>query len=255
VNLLSAPEVENMMSAVKPQILVHLAWDQHDANFRESEKNISWFSASLGLFEAFAVNGGRRSLFAGSSSEYEGSELGLPMCGDNGKKPSFYCISKRMLTKATIDSAKIFGIKHTVARFFTIYGENDNHDFAAIPSTIDAFSRNERVVCRAPRTVRDYIHVSDAAEAAFLILESPAIGIIDVASGKPRTMREVFTAIAGEMRCPELLSFDCGNREPDILTANISRLRDEIGFRPSVDFLDGLRRCAAARLKRSAENG
>jgi nucleoside-diphosphate-sugar epimerase len=253
VNLLSTPERENMMSAVKPRILVHLAWDQNDADFRNSDKNIKWLAAGLGLFETFVDNGGRRSLFAGSSSEYEGSGPGFAMQYDNGNKPSFYCISKRMLTKATIDHAKVCGIKHAVARFFTIYGENDNHDFAAIPSTIDAFSRNERVVCRAPRTVRDYIHESDAAEAAFLILESPAIGIMDVASGTPRTMREVFTAIAEEMRCPELLSFDCEKREPDVLTADISRLRDELCFKPSVDFNDGLRRCVAARLKRRAK--
>jgi nucleoside-diphosphate-sugar epimerase len=255
VNLLSTPEMEDMMSAVKPQILVHLAWDQTDADFRDSDKNIKWLSVGLGLFETFSLNGGRRSLFAGSSSEYEGSGPGIALCGDNGRKPSFYCISKRMLTKATVDHAKICGIKHAVARFFTIYGENDSHDFAAIPSTIDAFSRNERVVCRAPRTIRDYIHESDAAEAAFLILESSSVGVMDVASGTPRTMREVFTAIAEEMRCPELLSFDREKGKPDVLRADISRLRDELGFRPSVDFRDGLRRCVAARLKRSAENG
>jgi nucleoside-diphosphate-sugar epimerase len=130
-----------------------------------------------------------------------------------------------------------------VARFFTVYGESDAHAFGAIPSAIRSFAEGRPVVCKSPWAIRDYVYARDAAAAILAILQSPARGVVNVASGRPRTMREVFSVIAEEMNCPHLLSFDEGNTSSDILAADVSRLTDELNFKCGTDFRDGVRNC------------
>lgn len=61
-----------VVERVRPEALVHLAWDQKDAGFRNAPANLDWLSVSVNLLRAFYDCGGKRFLFAGTSSEYDG---------------------------------------------------------------------------------------------------------------------------------------------------------------------------------------
>ena len=63
-------------------------------------------------------------------------------------------------------------------------------------------------LCKAPNTIRDYVYVGDAAKAIERILESDYAGPINVSSGQPRAMREVFGFIADTLGKRDLLSFE-----------------------------------------------
>ena len=251
-DLLKPAARESMMETAKPEILVHLAWDQRAPDFRRSPANYEWLAAGLDIMRLFALGGGRRALYAGSSSEYEAYSGGMAE-GGRKREMSPYGECKLALTNSVLPYAEKSGVSLAVARFFTIYGENDAHEFGAIPSAIRSFARREPVTCKAPWAIRDYIYAGDAAAAAVAILESGLRGAVNVASGRPQTMREVFSVVAEEMNCGDMLSFDDENISPDVLTADVSRLTDELGFRCATDLRTGVKKCVEA-IRNMGEN-
>ena len=54
----------------KPDMLVHLAWETRHGHFWQAPENLLWASASLRLLHAFAAQGGKRVICAGSCMEY-----------------------------------------------------------------------------------------------------------------------------------------------------------------------------------------
>lgn len=73
-NLATEAQRERLMENIKPDILLHLAWNQEEASFRMSDTNLLWLNISISLLYLFEQYGGKRFLFAGSSSEYDGSD-------------------------------------------------------------------------------------------------------------------------------------------------------------------------------------
>ena len=73
VDLLEAGAMKDVMASVRPTHLLHFAWNSTPGKFWTSPDNLSWCAASLGLLRAFADNGGRRVVVAGSCAEYDWS--------------------------------------------------------------------------------------------------------------------------------------------------------------------------------------
>jgi nucleoside-diphosphate-sugar epimerase len=69
-DLLNPLEQKNIIDSIKPEIILHLAWDLSHEYFLESVNNIAWLEASLHLLRLFRESGGKYFLFAGSSAEY-----------------------------------------------------------------------------------------------------------------------------------------------------------------------------------------
>lgn len=245
-DLLNHNERRALIAELKPELCIHLAWDQQGADFRESLANSVWLFASFDLLDCFWQNGGRRFLFAGSSSEYDMHSGGFKEDGAVGEG-SLYGQCKRLFTQVAGMYNKATTMEVAVARYFTVYGEHDRHEFGAIPSAIDSFARGLPVLCKSPFSIRDYISADDAAAATAALLDSGITGAVNIASGEPRAMREVFSLIAEIMGCPELLSF--GDVPGTALTADVSRMHGELGYRCVVDFREGIARTVKWRLK------
>lgn len=189
---------KKLLENIKPDILLHLAWDQSNASFRMSQTNLLWLNISTSLLYLFEQYGGRRFLFAGSSSEYDGTE-GVFDENVDVLPASLYGLCKKTFNEFARDYCKLRGIEYVGMRLFTIYGEEDTHSFGAIPSAIRILGENEELLCNSPDTTRDYIYAGDAAMIIRSLLEHPFTGIVNVASGKARTMREVFQYIGTAM--------------------------------------------------------
>src|SRR5262245_14759561 len=72
-DLMDPTAVRGLLNEIRPEILVHAAWDTSHGAFWASDANYKWVSASLGLFEAFRESGGRRIVAVGSCAEYDWS--------------------------------------------------------------------------------------------------------------------------------------------------------------------------------------
>lgn len=238
-DLLCETSRRRLIEGFKPDVIIHLAWSQQQG-FRESETNLEWLAASLDILRFFHKNGGERFIFAGSSSEYDAEE-GM-FSEDMGAAKTQYGICKRKFTETLNAYGIRFGLKTVSARYFTVYGENDRHSFGAIPSAINTFLRGEGVLCQSPNTRRDYIYAGDAAAATVKLLESDITGAVNIASGSARTMREVFAVIARETGAENLLRFAEPSGAPDMLAADISRMRDELGYVCETSFDEGIKK-------------
>jgi nucleoside-diphosphate-sugar epimerase len=238
-NLLEESSRRALISDLRPDALIHLAWDQSEG-FRQSHANLNWLCASLDLLHNFQQCGGKRFLFAGSSSEYDG-ENGT-FSEEQGFAETQYGVCKRSFTETAYKYAEAFGVSFVAARYFTIYGEHDRHLFGAIPSAIRSFLTDHRVICQSPDTIRDYVYVGDAACATVHLLESSMTGAVNIASGIPRTMREVFSSLAAELNAEQLLDFSANTANAEVLTADIGRMKNELGYTCKTDFHSGLKK-------------
>ncbi|MBY0460053.1 MAG: NAD(P)-dependent oxidoreductase, partial [Gemmataceae bacterium] len=87
----------------------------------------------------------------------------------------------------------------------------------------------------------------DAANALVALARSELTGPVNVGSGEGVAVREVIGHVARACGRPELVRL--GEREtpatePPLLVADVSRLRDELNWRPRVALGDGLRATA-----------
>lgn len=244
-DLLDPAAPEHLLKAERPQILLHLAWAQDSGDFRASGSNIAWLEASTRLLRAFVANGGERFLFTGTSAEYD------DFSGKREEQPeeqmmSLYGVCKRAFSEIMRNYCARCGIQCVDARLFTIYGEYDRHWFGAIPGTVCALLRDEPVTCLHPNTVRDYVYVRDAAKILEALLGSGFCGVMNVASGLPRTMRDVFGAIARELGKEELVTYQeaapCESilvGDPGVMKRALSMSADtpfEVGIRNTVQW-------------------
>ena len=187
------------------------------------------------------AGGGRRFVFAGTSSEYEDSS-GLHQEIPEQVQMSMYGETKKAFSAVAKNYCQRAGVEFADVRLFTLYGENDRHELGAIPLCIRTLLNGESFTCKAPNTVRDYVYVQDAAKAVIAVIASDYRGAINVCSCQPRSMREVFGFIARELHKEELLRFVNEDRCDMILAGDNRILLDKIDFHGFTDFEDGMRR-------------
>ncbi|OLZ62497.1 NAD-dependent dehydratase [Streptomyces sp. IMTB 2501] len=140
-------------------------------------------------------------------------------------------------------------------RYHNVYGPRMPRDtpYAGVASFFrSALARGEAPrVFEDGRQRRDFVHVRDVAEANVAALEAEASpGVLtayNTGSGEPRTVGELAHALAAA----------CGGPEPVVtgeyrlgdvrhITADSSRLRSALGWKPQVGFAEGMREFAAA---------
>lgn len=238
-DLLEPSACETLVEKVKPDCLLHLAWDRSQDDHANAVSNICWLEVSTRLLRAFGAQGGKCFLFAGTCLEY-GDNSGKAQESEKKLPLNMYGECKKAFSGILSNYCSRLGVQYIDARYFTLYGENDLHYYMAIPQAISSFLKNESVICQAPNTVRDYIHVEDAARATAMLLESDFSGTVNVGSGQPCTMRSVFELIACTLGKEELLSFENGDCCDLILVADIGTLRDEIGFQIEHNFRESI---------------
>jgi nucleoside-diphosphate-sugar epimerase len=76
------------------------------------------------------------------------------------------------------------------------------------------------------------MHVSDVASAFVDVLESGVKGPVNIASGKPVLIKNVIYTIAEHLNGSDKLRLGAlpAQNEPAVLTADVSRLQNEVGF-------------------------
>jgi nucleoside-diphosphate-sugar epimerase len=123
-----------------------------------------------------------------------------------------------------------------------MYGEYDDRPKRAIPWAIRSFLHHETVVCEFPKNIWDYMYIKDAAEATIEVLNAEYHGIINIASGIPRQMKDIFSEIALIMNCEKYLSFSGNDICKSMLVADTDILNNQIGYTCRTDFRMGLER-------------
>jgi nucleoside-diphosphate-sugar epimerase len=240
-NLLSSADV---VATVAPEVLLHLAWYVEPGRFWRAPENVRWVEASLALLRAFADSGGRRAVVAGTCAEYDWN-VAVERC-DEQRTPlrpaTLYGAAKHALHAVAARYAEQAGFSLAWGRIFFVYGPGEA-DGRLIPSVGRALLAGEAVPTTLGDQVRDFMHVQDVAAAFAALADSGVTGAVNVASGEPVTVREVvdtLAELAGRPDLPRPGALPDREGEPPRLVADVSRLRDEVGFAPRIGLLEGL---------------
>ncbi len=143
--------------------------------------------------------------------------------------------------------ARVTGGSVSALRYHNVYGPGMPRDtpYAGVAAIFTSALRRGQ----APKVFedggqrRDFVHVRDVAAATVLACEKHTFGVraFNVGSGTPRTVGEMARALATSLSGPEPVvtgSYRLGDVRH--ITADSSRLKTELGWKPEVAFADGM---------------
>ncbi len=173
-----------------------------------------------------------------------------------------YAVTKLAQEHLTAIYARESGAALTVLRYHNVYGPRMPRDtpYAGVASLF----RSALAAGRAPEVfedggqLRDFVHVHDVARANLLALTAPepAPGTFNIASGDPRTIGDLATALAQAAGVPAPVPSGA-YRLGDVrhVLASPERARARLGFVAAVPFAEGVREFLDAPLRAPALAG
>lgn len=241
-DLLDSGQVSELLAQVKPSHLLHFAWYAVPGTYWDSIENIRWVQASLSLLQAFSLHGGQRAVMAGTCAEYDWK---YGYCSENITPlvpETLYGRCKHSLQIMLDAFSKQTGLSSSWGRIFFLYGPPE-HPQRLVSSVIRSLLRGKPARCTHGNQVRDYLYVQDVAEAFIALLNSKVQGPVNIASGRPITLKDIILKIAKKTNRQNLVEFGViptPANEPHLLIADVKRLSDEVGWRPKYDLDHGL---------------
>ncbi|HEY9720694.1 MAG TPA: NAD(P)-dependent oxidoreductase [Oscillatoriaceae cyanobacterium] len=240
VNLLVPGVAASLIERVRPSHLVHLAWNAEHGRFWTAADNLDWVAASLALHRAFAAHGGERAVYAGTCAEYDWAFDHLDEAVTPCRPHTLYGVAKDSLRRLL--EACPEGVSIAWARLFFLYGPGEAPG-RLVSSVTSALLNGREALCGDGEAERDFMHVSDVANALVALLESPVTGPVNIASGVCRPIKDIIRSIAEHTGRPDLVRLGARPSpvsEPPRLAASASRLHHEVGVVPEFDLDDGI---------------
>jgi nucleoside-diphosphate-sugar epimerase len=244
VDLLNERSVDALMGELQPERLVHLAWYTKHGSVLEAAENVLWVERSLSLLRAFARHGGRRVVMLGTCAEYDWSRAEAPLSesGSSLAPGSLYGTAKDALRRVASVYAHQEGIELAWGRPFFLYGPREATG-RLVPSVIRSLLAREAVATSSGEQVRDFMYVEDVASAVAALLDSSVVGDVNIASGTGVSVSEVVDGLVLLIGGPELVQRGAlSDRpwEPGLIVADVTRLRDDVGYRTRWSLAEGL---------------
>lgn len=239
-DILDPSDVDRAVASAKADALVHLAW--YDGPDRwSSPSNLDWAAATIRLVRTFANHGGRRVVAVGSCAEYDWAEEVLAETSPL-RPASLYGASKASAALALIGAAPALNLSLAWARIFFCYGPGEPEG-RLLGDLIRGLSRGDTVDCTDGLQERDFLHTADIARALVAVLQDDIDGAINIGQGTATPVRDVIGTVARQMGKPDLIRLGARPRpddDPARIVAEVSRLRDEVGFKPAFTLATGI---------------
>ena len=241
-DLLDSKETASLMTEVRPTHLLHFAWYAEPGKFWSSSENFRWLEASIALLRHFRQAGGQRVVMAGTCAEYDWdygycSEPVTPC-----RPATTYGVCKNALQETLRAYCAEEQLSSAWGRIFFLYGPNE-HSARLISSVITSLLRGEVARCTHGNQLRDFMHVEDVASAFVALLDSTVEGPLNIASGRPVSLREVVRAAADYIGARERVQFGAipaQANEPPLLAGDCRRLSNEVGWQPQYSIRAGI---------------
>ncbi|MFW8587178.1 UDP-glucose 4-epimerase GalE [Rhizobium beringeri] len=220
---------------------------------------------SLTLLEACLDQDIERIVFSSSCATY-GVPASLPIREESPQHPvNPYGRTKLIFEMALEDFAAAYGIRFAALRYFNAAGADPDGELAErhhpethlIPrALLAAAGRLERLdifgtdyATEDGTCVRDYVHVSDLAQAHLAAVNHLMAGggslSVNLGSGRGTSVREILEAIFRASGREVPVNYRARRAgDPPILFANTARAKAELGFSPVLSDIDTIIRTA-----------
>jgi len=115
--------------------------------------------------EAMRMADVKRIIFASSATVY-GSQQKTPTKETDPVRPNTIYGYHKLIAEETIKSySQAYGIEHVIFRLFNVYGANPHLGKEVISIFIRKALKGESLTVKGPNKFRDFVHVSDVAQA------------------------------------------------------------------------------------------
>jgi nucleoside-diphosphate-sugar epimerase len=224
-------------------VFFHLGWSGTDRVKRNDPQhqldNVGYTLAACRLASRLHC---RRFVGAGSQAEY--GRVDARIAETRPTDPEFaYGIAKDAAARLSRILCGTLSMEHIWARVFSVYGKYDNEG-TLVRSTIERLLAGEIPEFTPSGQIWDYLYSTDAGRAFALIGEKGKTGrTYNVGSGKGRQLKE-FILVLREVAAPNA-ELAIGAK-PYVsgqvmhLCADITRLTEDTGFTPEIDFRTGV---------------
>lgn len=181
----------------------------------------------------------KKLVYAASSSCY--GLAATPTTEETPTAPEHpYAFSKYLGELACFHWAKIYGLPLNTIRLFNAYGTR-SRTTGAYGAVMGVFLKQK--LENKPFTVvgdgtqkRDFIYVTDVVKAFYLAATTHLTGeTFNLGGGNPQSVNRLVELLGGEtVHLPKRPG------EPDITYADISKIKDKLGFTPLISFEEGV---------------
>ncbi len=206
---------------------------------------------TFNLLEAARATGVRRVVYAASSSAY-GNKNPLPQTETMLPGPlSPYAVQKYAGELYLRSYWEVYKLETVALRYFNIFGPRQAPDspYSGVMAKFTRMMLNgEQPVIHGDGTQsRDFTYIENVVQANLLAASAPADKVagrvFNIACGEPHTLNETYALLAemlGYKNPPQYGPPRAGDIPHSY--ADIRAAREDLGYAPTVDFTEGLRR-------------
>jgi nucleoside-diphosphate-sugar epimerase len=185
----------------------------------------------------------------GTCAEYDWASADTPLNENTSLigPTTLYGVAKDALRRVACAYAEQEGFEMAWARLFFLYGPREAPG-RLVASVARALLLGEPAETSAGAQRRDFLYVDDVASAVVALLDSSIVGPVNIASGHGFALADIVDDIGQAVGRPELLRKGALRErpgEPSMLIGDASRLREEVGFDPTVDHKAGIAKTVA----------
>jgi len=238
-DLNDAPALGEAMDTIRPDVCVHVAWYTVPGRYLRAPENLDCVQGSINLMRLLSAMECRRFVGVGTCFEYDVATATSPLAESAPVRPQTLYAGCKLAVHAI--AQRLFPAV-AWARVFYLYGPGEAKS-RLVSHVIDRLVAGADCDLTSGTQVRDYLHVADAATALTAVALSDARGPVNIASGIPVTVAEIASTAATLLDARHNIRLGAraaAANDPSYVVADVSRLRNEIGWRPRFDLRSGL---------------
>ncbi|MSQ40766.1 MAG: SDR family oxidoreductase [Dehalococcoidia bacterium] len=200
---------------------------------------------SLKLLEYARKYGVERFVFASTGGALYGEPEYLPCDENHPIRPlSPYGVSKYAVEQYLALYHRLYGLPYVALRYGNVYGPRQNpHGEAGVVAifTQRMLESREAVIYGTGEQRRDFVYVSDVAEANLLALDKGDCQCLNTATGVDASVNDVFAALKKATGYPRD-AVEAPARPGEVFAIRLShqKAQEALGWRPRVGLTEGL---------------
>lgn len=203
-------------------------------------------SPVLAVLEAARDEGVSRVVIASSGGTVYGAGARTPTREDHPLRPtSLHGVNYQAVEAFADLYRREFGVEVTVLRYSNVYGPGaePRRGQGVITAWLRALALGRPLVLIGPDSVRrDFVYVSDAAEAAVASLSAPA-DVYNVGGGESVALADLLAEIEQVTARPlEIERREGRGVDVPVTHLDVGRIAERAGWRPRIGLREGLRR-------------